>query len=311
MYKKLLFIYNPNSGKNLIKQNLSDIIEVFFRGGYKVTVFPTQKSKDATNYIIKFLSDYDIVVCSGGDGTLHEVAEGLMSLPPYKRKPCGYIPSGTVNDFATSLHIPKDMVEAAENIVNGRLFKYDIGSLNGNFFTYIAGFGAFMEVPYDTPQVSKNIFGKTAYFLEGIKQLSKISPIKMKIECNGKTVEDEFIIGMIMNTYSIAGFVNLKEEKIFLDDGKFEGIFVKNPSNPIQLQETLIDISKRKYHSDHYVCVRSNKIVCTSADEIPWTIDGEFGGNFTKCDIRTHPRAIEYIVGKEHIEELTEGDKNQ
>lgn len=129
--KKLLFIYNPNAGKGLIKPKLSDVLDIFVKAGYEVTVYPTQKYRDGYHKVRHFKEEYDLVVCSGGDGTLDEVVTGMM-----KRKeqiPIGYIPTGTTNDFARSLHIPKDMLKAADTAVNGIVFPCDIGKFNHDF----------------------------------------------------------------------------------------------------------------------------------------------------------------------------------
>lgn len=296
--KNMLFIYNPHAGKGKVKQNLCDILEIFSKNDFLVTAFPTQGAEDATNIIREYSEQFDMIACSGGDGTINEITAGLMSLPPESRRPCGYIPAGTTNDFATTLNIPKDMLKAAELIVYGSNFMYDIGSLNNKYFTYLAGFGAFTEVSYETPQATKNIFGRTAYFLNGITHLGKISPIKMKIETDTVTIEDEFLIGFIANTYSVAGIVNLKEEDVILDDGKFEAVFVKNPSSPIQLQETINDILRQNHNSSHYYILRSSKIVCTSEAPTAWTIDGEFGGELETAEIINHARAVTFITNK-------------
>ena len=167
--KKLLFIYNPNAGKGLIKPKLSDVLDIFVKAGYEVTVYPTQKYRDGYHKVRHFKEEYDLVVCSGGDGTLDEVVTGMM-----KRKeqiPIGYIPTGTTNDFARSLHIPKDMLKAADTAVNGIVFPCDIGKFNNDFFVYIAAFGLFTDVSYQTKQEVKNVLGHLAYVLEGMKRL--------------------------------------------------------------------------------------------------------------------------------------------
>ncbi len=139
--KKMLFVYNPMAGKEQISTHLSNIVQVFCKASFEVTIFATAGPKDATRIVEERGTEYDYIVCSGGDGTMNEVATGLMSL---EQKPvCGYIPAGTVNDFASSLSIPKVMEEAASLVVNGEVFHCDLGQFNEKYFTYVAAFVAF------------------------------------------------------------------------------------------------------------------------------------------------------------------------
>ena len=146
--KKILFIYNPNAGKGLLKPKLSDIVDLFVKSGCEVVIYPTQSYHDAYKKVKRYEEDYDIVVCSGGDGTLDEVVTGMMKRGG--KTPVGYIPTGTTNDFANSLHIPKDLLSAADAAVNGKPFHCDIGQFNDDYFVYVAAFGLFTDVSYQT-----------------------------------------------------------------------------------------------------------------------------------------------------------------
>ena len=171
--KRLLFIYNPRAGKGLLKPQLSDIIDIFVKAGYEVVVYPTQAYRDAYKKVLEYEADrYDLVVCSGGDGTIDEVVTGMMHRNV--RTPVGYIPTGTTNDFANSLHIPKGLLKAADNAVNGVLFPCDVGQFNEDIFVYVAAFGIFTDVSYETAQDMKNVLGHMAYLLEGMKRLPSI-----------------------------------------------------------------------------------------------------------------------------------------
>jgi YegS/Rv2252/BmrU family lipid kinase len=295
--KKILFIYNPISGKGLVKLKLSYIVEKLSNEGL-LTVIPTKEKGDATKYVMEYMDNYDLIVCSGGDGTLNEVTVGYMSVEPNKRKPCAYIPAGTVNDFATSLGISKNITKCVDDIASSTIFPYDIGEFNNRYFTYIAGFGAFTDVSYSTPQNVKNILGKAAYILEGIKHLPKIKSIDVTITSDGKKTECSLIYGMICNTFSVGGLIKIGEEDIALDDGKFEAVFVKSPKNPIELQETINDILMNKLNSKHFLYMRGNDFTIESENEIPWTLDGEFGGNIKIAKITNHPRAINFLKPK-------------
>ena len=185
--KKMLFIYNPNSGQGLLKPKLSDVLDIFVKGGYDVTVYPTQKYHDAIAKMRSYDDHYDLVVCSGGDGTLDEIVTGMME---YKEEkvPIGYIPAGTTNDFARSLHISRDILEAADTAVNGTVFPCDVGCFNNDYFVYIAAFGLFTDVSYETKQSMKNILGHLAYVLEGTKRIFNISSYRIRVTHDGELI---------------------------------------------------------------------------------------------------------------------------
>lgn len=292
--KKILFIYNPVSGKGDIRTKLSYIIEKLSTLGM-VTVIPTQKQGDAAKFVTDNMENFDTIICSGGDGTLNEVTTGYMSIEKEKRKPCGYIPAGTVNDFATSLGISKNINKCVDQILDSSIFPYDIGEFGNKYFNYIAGFGAFTEVAYSTSQSAKNLLGKTAYILEGIISLTKIKSEKVKIITNSKTIEGNYIFGMICNTFSIGGLLKIGRDNVSLDDGKFEAIFVKKPKNPIELQETINDTLSRKLNSKHFEYLRSSSFRIISENPLSWTLDGEFGGDIDDVVINNHERAIEFL----------------
>ena len=221
MRKQMLFIYNPKAGKAQIRSNLLDIIDVFVKAGYEVTAYPTQSAGDAARAVRERRAGYDMVVCSGGDGTLDEVVAGMMQST--ERLPIGYVPAGSTNDFANSLKIPKNMKDAADVVVNGRDFACDVGGFNDTHFIYVAAFGLFTDVSYETKQDLKNV-------LEGVKRLSAIRSYPLRITYDGKVIEDEFLYGMITNSYSVGGFKGITGKNVCLDDGLFEVTLVKKPS---------------------------------------------------------------------------------
>ncbi len=306
MRKKMLFVYNPHAGKGKMKSKLSDVIEIFSEADYEVTVYATRKSKDATNIIKERAAEFDYVVCSGGDGTLNELTGGIMALkqdfrnkgiPMEQFPPCGYIPAGTVNDFASSLKIPKNIIKAAEIVVNGEWFPYDIGSLNDDYFNYVAAFGAFTEVAYETPQSGKNILGRLAYLLDGAKRLPSITSYHMVIECDGNIFEDDFIFGMVTNSNSIGGFKGLNGKDVKLDDGLFEAAFIKMPKNAIELQAIINALVTRELDNKYIYSFLTDKIKITSREEVSWTVDGEYGGSYHYAEITNHKQAITYRRG--------------
>ena len=302
--KKMLFIYNPNSGMGLLKPKLSDVLDIFVKGGYEVTVYPTQKYHDAVRKMGEYEEQYDLVACSGGDGTLDEVVTGMM-----KREdtvPIGYIPAGTTNDFASSLHISKNMLEAADTVVNGVPFACDVGEFNEDYFVYIAAFGLFTDVSYETKQSMKNVLGHLAYILEGTKRIFNIPSYRIKVTHDGETIEDEFIYGMVTNSRSVGGFKGITGKNVVFDDGKFEVTLFKTPRNPMELNEILGALALRKINPKRMYSFKTNEVHFETEEEIPWTLDGEFGGVHEEVVVKDCQKALEIMVKPEVIEDVSE-----
>lgn len=291
--KKMLFIYNPMAGKEQIRNKLSDIIQVLCAGGFEITIFATRGKEDATNIVVEKGEAYDYVVCSGGDGTMNEVAAGLMQLT--KRPVCGYIPAGTVNDFASTLRIPRIMKKAAKLITEGSVFQCDMGQFNERYFTYVAGFGAFTEVSYQTPQEWKNALGKVAYFIEGLKHIADIKAHHMKIEYDGAVIEDDFILGLVSNSVSVAGYKAYSKMDIMMDDGLFEVLFIKAIRNPLELQAALNALVSKKFDSERIFQFSASRIHIISEDAVQWTLDGEDGGTCSEVVMTNHQYALPII----------------
>lgn len=299
MKQKLLFIYNPHSGKGKIKFKLSDIVESFVLAEYEVTIYSTRAKGDATTLVIECCqeTDYDIVACSGGDGTLNEVVSGVMQLK--KRPKVGYIPSGTTNDFATSLKIYKDMNKAAETISTGKVFKCDIGSINERFFTYVVGFGAFTEVSYETSQAAKNTLGRLAYILEGARRLTSLKSYHITIEYDGNIIEDDFIYGMISNSESVGGFKLMGKREVSLDDGRFEIFMIRMPKNLMELQNIINSLLMEKENEKFIFTASTAQVILRSSEPISLSVDGEYGGSYENIQITNYEKAVEFLVPDE------------
>jgi YegS/Rv2252/BmrU family lipid kinase len=243
--------------------------------------------------------EYDLVVCSGGDGTLNEVISGIMHS---ELKPCiGYIPSGTTNDFAYNLKLPKNLPKAAKAVLGGEAFSCDVGIMNGEYFTYTAAFGLFTDASYETPQTTKNMLGKLAYILEGVKRLPNWKSYHMEITCGDNVINDNFIYGMVTNSISVGGIKGLTGKDVQLDDGLFEGIFIKMPQNVLDFQAIINDLLKGNLHSDHIYSFPVKEILLVSEETVPWSIDGEFGGEFQTVNIANVQQAIKIIRNKDEI----------
>lgn len=295
--KRMLFIYNPRAGKARIRSNLLDIIDIFTKAGFEVTAYPTQAKGDGLKAVKerkRGQEDYDLIVCSGGDGTLDEVVTGMMQCE--ERIPIGYVPAGSTNDFANSLQIPKNMIRAAQTIVEGRTFGCDVGEFNDDIFVYIAAFGVFTDISYETPQDIKNVLGHMAYVLEGMRRLPSIKAYKLKVESRELSVEGEFLFGMITNSTSVGGFKRITGKYVQLDDGEFEVTLIKKPSNPIELNLIMAALINRNINTDCMYCFKANALKIMSEEEIAWTLDGEFGGRHKEVNIKNHMQALRIRV---------------
>lgn len=297
MRKKLFFVYNPRAGKAQIRTRLSDILTVFSAAGYELTVYPTGGQGDARRAVAGRRPDFDLIVCSGGDGTLDEVVTGMMESGI--RTPVGYIPAGSTNDFGGSLALPKNMLKAAETVVKGRNFPCDIGSFNNDVFVYIAAFGLFTDVSYETDQSMKNVLGHMAYLLEGVKRLSAVRSFPMKVTSGERVIEEDFLFGMVTNSVSVGGFKNITGKNVRLDDGVFEVTLIKRPGNAAELNNIMLALLNRDIDANGMYCFRTAEITFESREPVAWTLDGENGGAHTEVTIRNLCKELEIRVKQE------------
>lgn len=290
--KKLLFIFNPRAGKSQIRGHLTEILDIFIKSGYEVQVHVTQGRLDARRVTQKYGESVDLLVCSGGDGTLSETIAGLMELkhPPE----LGYIPAGSTNDFASSLKIPKSMAKAAAAAVNGHPYPIDIGRFCDNqYFVYIAGFGAFTEVSYLTSQDMKNFMGHPAYMIEGVKSLTGIKNYKMRFKWEDSELEGEFIFGMITNTISVGGFKGLVNQDVALGDGLFEVLLIRSPKTPLDLSNIVSYMFLREEQNEFVYRFKTDALQVYSGEPVDWVLDGEFGGTKTEVQVKNLSRRIQ------------------
>lgn len=300
MKKKLLLIVNPHAGRGAIKSHALDIIDVFVRAGYQVICCTTQRSGDPTEIIREMGEGVDRVVCCGGDGTVNEALNGLMGLK--KRPELGIIPVGVANDYAYSLSIPSHAVKAARIAAEGHPFHIDIGSFNGRYFTYVAAFGLFTDVTYQTSQQLKNALGGLAYGLAAARRMTAIKSYHLCVEHDGGYVEDNFLVGMFSNSISVAG-LRTAHRQALLDDGALEIALIRMPTSMEQVQD-IADVllnteSISTLKSDFLTFIRTTKVTVTSAEPMTWTIDGENGGSHTSVGIGVEPRAVTVIAGRD------------
>ena len=292
--RKLLLIINPVAGRNQAQADLFKMVRVFAEHDCEVTVYPTRGPQDCTRKVLADAGRFDLVVCCGGDGTLNEMVSGMMQRE--EPVPMGYIPLGSTNDFAASLHLPSHVEEAALRCVEGTAFHMDVGSLNDRYFNYIAASGAFTEASYATPQQIKNALGHLAYILEGIKSLGRLQPIHVRITADGETFEEDYLFGAVTNTVSLGGVLRLDPSRVLLDDGMYELLLVKNPQNPAEAQAMLSALMLQNYDGPLVRMLRASDILFESNHEISWTIDGEFGGSFSTTHILNNKNAVTLMV---------------
>ncbi len=299
MNQKMLFIYNPRAGKAQIRSNLLDIIDIFVKAGYEVTAYPTQAAGDAVKAVKERHAGYDIVACSGGDGTLDEVVTGMMQCD--EKIPIGYVPAGSTNDFANSLGIPKSMLKAAGVVVNGRDFACDIGKFNDYDFIYVAAFGIFTDVSYETKQDVKNVLGHAAYLLEGVKRLPAVRSYPLKVSHEDQVIEGDFIYGMITNSHSVGGFRGITGKEVLLDDGLFEVTLIRRPSNPMDLNNIIMALVDKRVKSEHIYTFKTPRLIVESEEALSWTLDGEFGGEHTKAVIENRRKMLKIRVPNDRL----------
>lgn len=291
--KKLLFIVNPRAGKTKSRTPLFDAVARFSKAGYLVNVFVTEGSGDATRVAAEMGGNYDLVVCAGGDGTLNETLSGLMTLE--KRPQLGYLPNGSTNDFAASLHLSSYPVTAACAIIEGKSFRLDIGQHNDRYFAYVASFGAFTRTSYSASQAAKNALGHLAYILEGIGDLDSLRPYNCRVEADGEVFEGDFIFGGICNSTSLGGLVKLDPARVQMDDGKFELLLLRMPKTVIDLNNLITGITRMEYDQPGVIFRHVSSITLTTDDDIPWSLDGEYAPSAPRVEIRNLSGAVELL----------------
>lgn len=297
MEKRLLLVMNPCAGIKKANRYLPDLLRLFSDYGYVSTAYMTGKRGDGTEFARTHAAEADLIVCIGGDGTLNEVIEGLLKSGA--DCPLGYIPAGSTNDFAASLKISSNVMQAARDIMEGRPRTIDLGSFNGRCFSYVASFGAFTEAAYSTPQEVKNMLGHLAYIFEGMKDLANIRPIHLRLETDsGNAFEDDYIFGAISNSTSIAGFLTMDPTRVIIDDGLFEITLIKMPTAPMDLSRILYSLQTQQYDDKLIHACTAARAVIHSPAAVPWTLDGEYARGETDIIVENLHNALRLVVNE-------------
>lgn len=293
--KNALIIINPVAGKMRSQKALFHIVDYFCRHDYVLTVQTTRGKNDAKELVLEYATDKDLIVCAGGDGTLNEVISGLMQLNA--RPAVGYIPTGTTNDFASTLKIPKNIKPALKKIIAGTPFSLDIGKFGADrYFSYIASFGIFTETSYTTPQSVKNLLGHFAYVLEGIREIAALKTHTIAMNCDDQQIEGDFIFGAISNSKSIGGVLKLSDEKVSLSDGLFEILLIRAPKNIAELHSILSSIYTQKFDSPLVQFIQAKSISVTTEGRLAWSLDGESAYSEGKVEVECQHNAISIML---------------
>lgn len=308
--KKLLLIVNPCSGKKKTARFLSQIIDIFNRAEYDVSIYITAARAEATAVAAGRAKDFDMIVCAGGDGTFNEVVSGMVSVGA--TCPLGYIPAGSTNDFASSLGLSSNILQAARDIMDGEEKTFDIGKFGDRYFSYVASFGAFTRASYATSQSVKNALGHLAYVLGGIKEIPSIHGYDVKFETDkGEVFEDSFIFGAISNSTSVGGVLTLNETMVDLDDGLFELLLIRKPKNAGELGKCVTALLRQNYDSPMITFCPARKVEITADPEMSWTLDGEEENGHEVVTAENLHDAIHVIVPKPKEKKRRKKKKNQ
>ena len=293
--EKLLFLYNPKSGKGAMNEYLSQAVDYYSKKGFLTSIYATQKPGDGRKKVMEIGKDFDRIVVSGGDGTLDEIISGSIkaNIDPI----IGYIPTGSTNDFSVSVEISDDIEKAIKTSVKDEPLSIDVGKFENKYFIYVAAFGSLAEVSYDTDQTMKNAIGRLAYVIEGFKSLKNVKSYHMKLDIDGEIIEGDYMVGAITNSVSVGGFKGITGEDVNLSDGLFEVTLVKSTKNIIQLNEILNELGNANTNSDLLVTrkAKSIKIICD--EDVNWTLDGEYGGSLKECKIDVIKQAARINTG--------------
>ncbi len=293
--KKMLLVMNPFAGTRKANRYLPEIITAFNRAGYAVNAYMTAGPGDCARVTELYAQEEDLVVCIGGDGTFNETVTGILRSGA--DVPIGYIPAGSTNDFAASLHLPTNILQATRQILEGQSVRYDVGRFGTRYFSYVASFGVFTKASYSTPQSVKNALGHTAYILEGIQELSQIKKVHVRIDTEDRTIEDDFLFGAISNSTSVGGILTLDPKQVDMRDGKFELLLVRAPRNLAEIRECLLALQAQKYNCAMITFLSASRLSITADPDMPWTLDGEQeNGHETVEAVNLH-HAITLIQG--------------
>lgn len=273
--KKVLVLINPNSGKKNSKESVLDALNLFSANNYQMEIYLSQKPMDVTRYIEENGERFDMVAVFGGDGTLNEATNGLMKL---NHKPViSYFPTGTMNDFGTNFGLTNDMRQCANIACVGHIESFDVGKMNSRYFNYVAGFGAFCNVSYETKQELKKQIGNLAYIIKAIHEIPNLHPYHVKMNLDGKVFEKDLMFGLIINGNRVAGFEMVEQADNTFKDGLFDIILVEHTPNLLELYNYPLGVLHPELNMKYVERYQAKSIIIESQEKLAWTLDGEEG----------------------------------
>ncbi len=290
---KITVIVNPHAGRQQILKETGALRRIFSEGYDTVDIVETADPDDARETVLRVVAEgTDCLVCCGGDGTLSDTVGWMLSSG--HRVELGYIPAGTTNDFAASLHLPKDPLEAARHILSHPAAPLDVGAFGDRTFIYTASFGAFTGSSYNTDPALKHTLGHLAYVLEGIRELPTVQPYRVRVETvEGRVFEDDFIFGSMTNSTSLGGVVKLDPAQVDLTDGLFELLLVKAPRNLAEFNAMVYALTRGKYDDSAIQFVHTAGATFTFPEPVDWSLDGEYAVGETTMRAQVLPQAIQ------------------
>ena len=292
--KRLLLIVNPRAGQLKAKKQLADIIDLFNRADFTVITHITAGGGDAESACIRYAEHIDLVVCCGGDGTFNETVSGIIKCG--KDIPIGYIPAGSTNDFANSLGLSSNIMQAARNIIEGTPKLVDVGLFGERYYSYVASFGVFTKTSYSTPQSMKNLMGHAAYVLSGIQELSQLRTYPLRFELpDGKVIEDAFIFGAVSNSTSVGGILTLSRDVVDMADGLFELLLVRAPKDLFELGDCVKALQQQTYNCSMLTFINTPSVKISAPEDMNWTIDGEPEKGHKQLEVSCLKHAIRVI----------------
>lgn len=290
--KKLLLIVNPCAGQRKASKLLAEIIAIFNRAGFTVLTHITACAGDGAAAVQRYSSQVDLVVCCGGDGTFNETVSGILKSGT--NIPIGYIPAGSTNDFAASLHLNTDLLQAARDITTGTPKRLDVGCFGGRHFSYVASFGAFTRTSYTTPQSLKNVLGHAAYVLSGIQELSQLRSYPLRFELqDGTIIEDRFLFGAVSNSTSVGGILTLSSDRVDMADGMFELLLIRAPKDLFELSDCVRALQQKTYNCAMITFVKTSQVRITAPEDMSWTLDGEHEPGHSQVEVTCLKHSIQ------------------
>ena len=274
--RKALFIVNPKSGNTRALTVIAPVIEALTNAGFETTALTTACRGDATRIASEYGADAELLVFSGGDGTMNEIIRGIMTLEKKDRPVLGYIPMGSTNDFSLALGLPKRLDLLIETAIKGEPTDIDVGCFNGRHYAYLASFGAFTDISYSTPQEAKNALGFLAYLGSGMNSIANIRPNHANVMINGEMITGDFAFASVSNTPSVVGVINYtKTGSVDLNDGLFEVMLIDYPDTAIELGKIARGLSTGDFNNEYMHRFACSEVRFILDEPVDWMLDGE------------------------------------